>query len=436
MDDQDGGWRQFARLGLRRLTISHVTTKSPTSSTRKVMDIDITCDLGQLLLTRYPPGVLYAVCVVPDLGQLYITGDERNQIRMSLVADKSARPRPHNIVFDLDETLIFNPHHVGDLPPGAMPVNPSPPHYINDLVIDTPYLRPNVLPFLQLVCQYFSQVRVCTMSLRQRAQAVIRHMDPGRRTLLKNLRTEKKVVTCREDMVPQLHYSWHRGGPAQKGLEHCNLPAGSESRTVVLDDCWDIWPASLKENIVAVVPPQEMHGMPHDVYLNGADGGVLGKYILVCLVNMALKEERRPDLIIVELPVGIATVRPRPTPTPPPPASAPAATRPSQMWATRTPDRVLRGREPDRPDPPRPLPRSRSSPFVNQPLGTVGNVPMPALSSTRFANDDFEERPFAPTRYSSFSPPVSPTYGYPRQGYASPRMSLHTGTYSHPFRQF
>lgn len=63
----------------------------------------------------------------------------------------------YNIVFDLDDTLIYNPTHAAAVVLGSEPVNPAPPHAIN-AAEDFPYMRPNLERFLDLVCPYFRQV--------------------------------------------------------------------------------------------------------------------------------------------------------------------------------------------------------------------------------------------------------------------------------------
>lgn len=307
----DDAWRAVEGIGasrLKRLVISHVTTRSPMGSKSKLLfsGVEMTCGIASHLFSEYIPETLYAVCPIPHVGRVFITGHPHSKLQLQLIRDRGTSvARDYNIVFDLDDTLIYNPTHAAEVVPGSQFVNPAPPHRIN-AAEDVPYMRPNLEAFLDLVCPYFRQIRVCTMSMRQRAHRVVSLLDPAQQTLLRNQPAHGEVVACREDMGLGEDCLWPvSSGPPVKSLHLCHLPAGKETKTVILDDRWDVWSDALRENLVAVVPPQEMGPRSHDEYLNGEDGGTLGKHILLCLINLALKEERRLELVRTPLPIGL-----------------------------------------------------------------------------------------------------------------------------------
>ena len=80
----------------------------------------------------------------------------------------------------------------------------------------------------------------------------------------------------------------------KKGFMALQLPKGSQAHTVILDDSAMVWPVSLQDNIVNIAGPERMgplgtKGLTHNMYLNGTDGGVVGRQMLLTLVTLACK---------------------------------------------------------------------------------------------------------------------------------------------------
>ena len=126
-------------------------------------------DVGLCLFAHCRPESLFCCAVLPEKGYVWLTkGAEAGSVLVYWVVDAAATPnirwiRRNHLVFDLDETLIFNPPNIPRSLRNMDYVNPVPPHYISE-PSDKAVLRPHVKEFLELVCPYFDQVRPCRPS--------------------------------------------------------------------------------------------------------------------------------------------------------------------------------------------------------------------------------------------------------------------------------
>eukprot|EP00669_Euglena_mutabilis_P005071 TRINITY_DN16443_c0_g1_i1.p1 TRINITY_DN16443_c0_g1~~TRINITY_DN16443_c0_g1_i1.p1 ORF type:complete len:723 (-),score=171.27 TRINITY_DN16443_c0_g1_i1:367-2358(-) len=288
-----------------KLVIHYITTRPPDPTalvTPFVIEgAQYTCRLARQLFSAYPAGTVYAVCVLPGVGRIYLCGAGPGKVpRASFVKDHSARIGEHgyNLVFDLDDTLVFDPEGLPhEIAPGCELVPHTP-----DEDFAASYCRPHARAFLALVCQHFAEVRVCTFSGGRRALPIVRCLDPAHTTLRRD-EAAGQTVFAREDLVKV-------GGPfglrMEKRLADARLPNGFGTRTVVLDDNDNVWALDERRlNQVVVTRPEDLEGaLAHGAYMNGEDGGLLGCKVLEVLVRLALVEEGRPDLVIRAIPAS------------------------------------------------------------------------------------------------------------------------------------
>ena len=201
---QEEVW-QHLTLGERSQAIKmvDVTTRRPKMYHRVItLTLDITNELGHRIFDANSP--LFGIIVMESAGygwvarhptlhalNIFWTFDARASMNASHV-------RSYNLIFDLDDTLIFNPPLPNpESTPALYYVNQSPPHTICDDAADTPVKRPHVQEFLALLCDHFKTVKVCTLSLRERARQIVELLDPQHRTLLKNAHIDDQVCFVR-----------------------------------------------------------------------------------------------------------------------------------------------------------------------------------------------------------------------------------------------
>jgi hypothetical protein len=275
-------------------------------------------DVGLCLFAHCRPESLFCCAVLPEKGYVWLTkGAEAGSVLVYWVVDAAATPnirwiRRNHLVFDLDETLIFNPPNIPRSLRNMDYVNPVPPHYISE-PSDKAVLRPHVKEFLELVCPYFDQVRTCSFSVHSRALRIVQLLDPSNTTLLKNWSEATKMVFAREDILAsalggnsQSGAFATPGGPVKKSLRCCQLPVKAEQCTLILDDIPQVWPAGVQDNIIPILGPDKARPGPHDIYMNGVDGGHVGQQMLLTLVNLAAKSEGALHLVQAASPISLA----------------------------------------------------------------------------------------------------------------------------------
>lgn len=275
------------------------------------LTLDIANELGHRLFDQNSP--LFGVIAIQNVGYGWVARHPTlHALNIFWVFDPYATStashiRQYNMIFDLDDTLIFNP----PLPhpestPALYYVNQTPPHTICDDPIDTPVKRPHIQEFLSLICDHFKLIKVCTLSLRERARQIIELLDPQHRTLLKDLHGTQ-VLVAREDMAEGYSQSARlkimRGVPPKgfkKNFAVLKMNSlDSRSTTIVLDDSPGFWSVSAKDNIVPIYTAARTDTLKNSGYLNGfpGDGGVIGRQILMTLMNLAVKAEGAPHLM-------------------------------------------------------------------------------------------------------------------------------------------
>ena len=185
-------WQRLVKQSNHCLKVVDVTTKFPAQyDCMVVATIDVLNEVGDRIFGR--GSGLLAVASIPGAGYAWISRHPTSSMQLVHIflsyrvpqSRATLQHRQYNIVFDLDDTLIFNPPCPSPTP--LYYVNQAAPHCILDEPLDTPVMRPYIQEFLELVCQYFGIVRVCTLSLKSRATQIIELLDPHRRTLLRDV---------------------------------------------------------------------------------------------------------------------------------------------------------------------------------------------------------------------------------------------------------
>eukprot|EP00668_Euglena_longa_P002806 GGOE01003284.1.p1 GENE.GGOE01003284.1~~GGOE01003284.1.p1 ORF type:complete len:556 (-),score=110.07 GGOE01003284.1:842-2509(-) len=381
---QEEVWQHLTQSGRAQcISMLDVTTRRPKMYHRVItLTLDITNEIGHRLFDPNSP--LFGIIAMQNVGYGWVARHPTlHALNIFWVFDPYASPtashiRQFNLIFDLDDTLIFNP----PLPhpestPALYYVNQTPPHTICDDPIDTPVKRPHIQDFLALVCDHFKLIKVCTLSLRERARQIIELLDPQHRTLLKDSVHGSQVLVAREDMAEGYSQSARmkimRGVPPKGFKKNFAVlkmnSVDARATTIVLDDSPGFWSVSAKDNIVPIFTAARTDTLKNPGYLNGypGDGGVIGRQMLMTLMNLAAKLEGAPhlmqpiDMITIERKKSKAVARnPVGTPGPkrtlvaqPPPITPPAPVRekPAKPAAAAASPVVLRALGPDAPLP-------------------------------------------------------------------------------------
>lgn len=273
------------------------------------------CAVGQALFTSIPS--LHSCIVLEGRGFLWLNRlVEEDFIRCNWLEDSSASAKilpPLNLCLDLDDTLIFNAP-INNSPVSLEYVVKEPPHLLIDdpdpsgevCSSDSPFVRPYVMDFLQLICPFFRNVRLASFSVQARAAEIARHLDPRCRSIQKNYQpdpiTKQKPVTntifARELLLQQGHCltlqerTYIKSGAVfwLKSLEMLDLPQkGLYQRSIILDDRSDVWVQSNQENVVRISGPDKLLNIGDPNYINGYNGGEIGQRILLAFINLELK---------------------------------------------------------------------------------------------------------------------------------------------------
>eukprot|EP01012_Entosiphon_sulcatum_P064391 TRINITY_DN93203_c0_g1_i1.p1 TRINITY_DN93203_c0_g1~~TRINITY_DN93203_c0_g1_i1.p1 ORF type:complete len:514 (+),score=53.24 TRINITY_DN93203_c0_g1_i1:1024-2565(+) len=279
--------------------------------------------VGQHLFLSTPS--LHSCLVIEGKGFLWLNKlPEESFLRCNWLEDTGASLRilpPLNLCFDLDETLIFNAPVRGASAPLQFVVK-DPPHLLVEDVdpngeissSDSPFLRPNVQEFLALVCPFFRNVRVATFSVDARAKEVVEHIDKDCLHLRKNYKPDPltgqrpvaRAVFGRESLLQQgeclslAERNHIKAGAVfwMKSLEMLDLPQkGLLQRSIVLDDRTDVWSFANQDNVVKISGPDRPENIGNPTFINGVDGGEIGKRMLLTLINLELKVTRSAAFI-------------------------------------------------------------------------------------------------------------------------------------------
>eukprot|EP00668_Euglena_longa_P013160 GGOE01015767.1.p1 GENE.GGOE01015767.1~~GGOE01015767.1.p1 ORF type:complete len:490 (-),score=20.90 GGOE01015767.1:206-1642(-) len=263
---------------------------------------------------------MHSCIILEGIGFLWLNKlQEEPFVRCNWLEDPSASARilpPLNLCFDLDDTLIFNaPVRGAKVQPSF--VVPEPPHLLVEDVdpngevcsSDSPYIRPQMCEFLELVTPFFRNIRIATFSVAARAKEIAEYLDGNHTTLLKNYRPDPitgqkpvaHVVFARELLLLQGHVlgaqerQLIKAGAVfwLKSLDMLDLPQkGLHQRTIILDDRLDVWAESNRENVVRITGPDRPGNIGDLEFLNGETGGEVGKRMLLSLINLELKSTR------------------------------------------------------------------------------------------------------------------------------------------------
>ena len=183
-----------------KIKMVDVSTRRPKMYHRVLtVTLDTRNEIGHRLFDVHSS--LFGIAVVPNQGYAWIARHPSlHALNIFWVFDRRASEnashiRQYNLIFDLDDTLIFNPPLPNpETTPALYYVNQAPPHTICDDPADTPVKRPHVQEFLALVCEHFRYVKVCTLSLRDRAKQIVDLLDPQHKTLLKDQAPDCQVL--------------------------------------------------------------------------------------------------------------------------------------------------------------------------------------------------------------------------------------------------
>eukprot|EP00667_Euglena_gracilis_P014510 EG_transcript_15040 len=367
-------WETLSEHSKGCLHTVDVTTKPPPRYDQVLSaNINILTGVGDRLFQR--GSGLYVLTTVPAGGYVWI-GRHPTMPAVNLYwMHACPAPLPHrryNIVFDLDDTLIFNPPCPSPEP--LYYVNQTAPHRILDEPLDTPVMRPHIQEFLELICKHFETVRVCTLSLKPRAKQIVELLDPMRRTLLRNSSNGavERCIVSREDVADVFSEPTRSSivagkmpdGVSPKTFEALQLPPNT---TVIVDDSPQGWPPWAHLGIVPVAGPSVPTCFAAG-YLD-SEGGVVGQLILMALINLAVREEGAMHLVCsLSLPPAVLA----PTPGPPwekePPQPPLANSSNVPLGRPPTPDSPT-------PSPRRPTARTNASPAMPRPRGNPRPVP-------------------------------------------------------------